>query len=54
MSIEEKIIAAVQSGIKALYGVDVPAEQMQFFDKHISKMKLVINENGDASIELNN
>jgi arginyl-tRNA synthetase len=29
MSIEEKIIAAVQSGVKALYGVDVPAEQVQ-------------------------
>ena len=29
-----------------------PAEQKQFFAKHISKMKLVINENGDVSIEL--
>ena len=29
-----------------------PAEQKQFFAKHISKMKLVINENGDVAIEL--
>ena len=30
-----------------------PAEQRQFFDKHIKKMHLVIDENGNASIELN-
>ena len=29
-----------------------PAEQKQFFAKHISKMKLVIHENGDVAIEL--
>lgn len=29
MSIEEKIIAAVQEGMKALYGADVPADQVQ-------------------------
>ena len=30
-----------------------PAEQRQFFDKYIKKMHLVIDENGNASIELN-
>ena len=30
-----------------------PAEQKQFFEKHISKMSLVINEEGDVSFELN-
>lgn len=30
-----------------------PAERRQFFEKYIRKMKLVINEDGDASIELN-
>ena len=29
MSIEEKIIAAVQEGVKTLYGTEVPAEQVQ-------------------------
>ena len=29
MSIEEKIIAAVQEGVKTLYGIEVPAEQVQ-------------------------
>ena len=29
MSIEEKIIAAVQGGVKTLYGTEVPAEQVQ-------------------------
>lgn len=30
-----------------------PAEQRQFFDKYIKKMHLVIDEDGNASIELN-
>ena len=42
MSIEEKIIAAVQGGVKALYGIEVPAEQVQLqktkkeFEGHIT------------------
>ena len=51
---EEKIIAAVQSGIKALYGVDVPAEQVQLqktmtcsqevlFSLHYQKLRLFMD-----------
>ncbi len=42
MTIEEKIIAAVQSGLKALYDAEVPAEQVQLqktkkeFEGHIT------------------
>ena len=41
---------------EALYATRIqmkPAEQKQFFEKHISKMSLVINEKGDVSFELN-
>lgn len=30
-----------------------PAEKQQFFDKHISNMKLAIDEKGEVSIVLN-
>lgn len=30
-----------------------PAEQHQFFEKHFKKMRLILDENGNASIELN-
>ena len=50
MSIEEKIIAAVQEGVKTLYGTEVPAEQVQLqktkkeFEDCISEHKMTPTE----------
>ena len=41
---------------EALYATRIqmkPAEKQQFFAKHINNMRLVIDEKGDVSIELN-